>query len=42
VLTLGHAWYEFVFQNPSILLTSWVMLVAATQFNEFEEAIGKG
>jgi hypothetical protein len=42
MLTLGHAWYEFVFQNPAILLTSWVLLIAATQFNEFEDATGKG
>jgi hypothetical protein len=41
MLTLGHARYEFVFQNPAILLTFCLMLVAATQFNEFEEATGK-
>jgi hypothetical protein len=41
-LTLGHARYEFVFQNPAILLTFWLLLVIATQFNEFEEAVGKG
>ncbi len=42
MLTVGHARFDFVFQNPAILLTFWVMLVAATQFNEFEEASGKG
>jgi len=41
-LTVGHARYDFVFQNPAILLTSWVMLAAATQFSEFEESSGKG
>ena len=41
-LTLGHARYDFVFQNPAVLLTFCLMLVAATQFNEFEEATGKG
>jgi hypothetical protein len=42
VLTVGHARYDFVFQNPAVLLTSWVMLTAATQFTEFEESSGKG
>ena len=42
MLTLGHARYDFVFQNPAVLLTFWLMLAAATQFNEFEEAAGKG
>jgi len=42
LLTMVHARYDFVFQNPAILLTFWLMLVAATQFNEFEEATGRG
>jgi len=42
MLTIGHARYDFVFQNPAILLTFCLMLVAATQFNEFEESVGRG
>jgi hypothetical protein len=42
MLTIGHARYDFVFQNPAILLTFWLLLVAATQFNELEEATGRG
>jgi hypothetical protein len=41
-LMLGHARFEFIFQCPAILLTSWLLLTAAVQFNDFEEAAVKG
>ncbi|MBI5381491.1 MAG: O-antigen ligase family protein [Opitutae bacterium] len=41
-LTMGHAWFEFVFQNPAILLTACVLLATCVQFNDFEETATKG
>ena len=39
---LSHAWFEFIFQCPSILLTSWIMLAGAAMFCEFEETSSRG
>lgn len=37
LLTLSHAWVDFVFQNPAVLLTWCVLLVAAVRWVEMDQ-----
>jgi O-antigen ligase len=37
VLTLAHAWMDFVFQNPAVLTTWAVLLVAALRWAELDQ-----
>lgn len=41
-LSLSHAWFEFIFQNPPTLLTACVLFAGAVQFAEFEETATRG
>lgn len=38
LLTLGHGWVDFVFQNPAVLATWAVLLVGAIRWAELESA----
>ena len=37
LLTLVHAWEEFVFQNPAVLLTWGVLLLATSRWTELDQ-----
>jgi O-antigen ligase len=39
ILTLAHAWVDFVFQNPAVTATWAVLLVGAIRWAEFESGI---
>lgn len=39
LLTLVHAWVDFVFQNPAVMLTWAVLLVGAIRWAELESAV---
>ncbi len=41
LLTLAHAWVDFVFQNPAVMATWAVLLVGAVRWAELESSVEK-